>query len=231
MIVFSLLIVCRYFFYFLHEYYLRNEGEIFIKEVKDYLFNHQLQIHNSVYKEKGIGKYLLRYSGDINSLKNLYLKGTISAIVDVIMVSFALYWLYALNNKGAIAILVLSIAFYIIIRFLNIKVESYSFQKRNVTSGQLSFVSRTLNSILGVVLFNKQPIEYKKYKKKSRAVMKSAFKFNKWSILNSGFVSFIQYAILCVVLYIFYLDINEANGQNHGGELISFILLSYDFRS
>lgn len=225
LIIFLLLIVCRYFFYFLHEYYLRNEGEIFIKNVKDYLFNHQLQIHNSVYKEKGIGKYLLRYSGDINSLKNLYFKGTISAIVDIIMVLFALFWLYTLNKKGAIAIIVLSLIFYIIIRFLNIKVESYSFQKRNETSGQLSFVSRTLNSILGVVLYNKQPIEYKKYKKKSKAVMKSAFKFNKWSIINSGFVSFIQYAILCVVLYLFYLDINEANAQNIGVELISFILL------
>lgn len=225
LIVFLLLISGRYFFYFLHEYYLRNEGEIFIKKVKDYLFNHQLQIHNSVYKEKGIGKYLLRYSGDINSLKRLYLKGTISAIVDAMMLVFALFWLYVLNSKGAWAILILSVVFYTVIRLLNIKVEAYSFQKRNVTSGQLSYVSRTLNSILGVVLYNKQPVEFKKYRKKSKAVMKSAFKFNKWSILNSGFVSFIQYVILCAVLYIFYLDFDESKAQNQGGELISFILL------
>lgn len=225
LLIFFLLIVIRYILFFLHEYYLRNEGEIFIKKVKDYLFNHQLQIHNSVYKEKGIGKYLLRYSGDINSLKNLYLKGTISAIVDTLMILFALYWLFILNKKGALAIIVLSIIFYIIIRLLNKKVESFSLQKRNETSGQLSLVSRLLNSIASVTLFNKQRIELKKYKKKSAAVMKSAFKFNKWSIINSGFVSFIQYAILCVVLYMFYLDIEETNAQNHGGELISFILL------
>ena len=166
MCVFLLLIIIRYIFYFTHQYYLRVEGEIFVKNVKDFLFAHQLQIHNSVYREKGIGKYLLRYSGDINSLKRLYLKGTISAIVDAIMVVFALFWLYTLNSKGALAILILSVVFYIVIRLLNIKVEAYSFQKRNVTSGQLSYVSRTLNSILGVVLYNKQPVEFKKYSKK-----------------------------------------------------------------
>ena len=55
--------------------------------------------------------------------------------------------------------------------------------------------------------------------------MDAAFKFNKWSILNTGFVSFVQYAILCVVLYMFYLDIDVTNPQKHGGQLISFILL------
>lgn len=225
LMVFLLLLFGRFFFYFYYEYFLRNEGEIFIKKVKDYLFSHQLKIHNSVYKEKGIGKYLLRYSGDISSLKNLYLKGSISAIVDVVMVLFAVSWLYLLNSKGAIMVIGFSIIFYFCVRLLNIKVESYSLQKRNITSRQLSFVSRTLNSILGVTLFNKQNIEYKKYKKKSRAVMESAFKFNKWSILNSGFVSFIQYAILCTVLYVFYLDMERGNIQIHGSELISFILL------
>lgn len=225
LVVFFILIVVRFFFYFVHQYYLRIEGEIFIKNTKDYLFEHQLQIQNSFYKQKGIGKFLLRYSGDINSLKNLYLKGTVSAIVDGIMILFALIWLYHLNQKGAIAILVLSIIFYILIRFLNKKVEAYSFQKRNKTSGQLSFVSRTLNSITSIVINNKQQIELKKYKKKSTAVMNAAFKFNKWSILNRGFVSFAQYAILGVVLYLFYVDIDIANPQKHGGHLISFILL------
>ncbi|MFL1895270.1 ABC transporter transmembrane domain-containing protein [Aquimarina sp. 2-A2] len=225
LLVFLFLIIIRYISYFIHQYFLRVEGEIFVKNVKDFLFSHQLQIINSVYKQKGIGKFLLRYSGDINSLKRLYLKGTISAIVDGFMIIFALAWLYHLNDKGAIAIVVLSLVFYIVIRFLNKKVETYSLRKRDKTSGQLSLVSRTLNSISTVVINNKQRIELKKYRKKSKGIMDAAFKFNKWSVLNAGFISFAQYAILSVVLYIFYVDLNEINPQKHGGELISFILL------
>ena len=222
---FLALILIRFLFFFLYQYYLKNEGELFIKQVKDYLYKHQLSINYDIYKEKGIGKYLLRYSGDINSLKNLFLKGSISAIVDGFMIIVSLIWLYMLNNRGALAIIIMSGLFYLIIRFLNKKVESYSFEKRNKTSGQLSLVSRTLNSILPVILLNKQEVELKKYKKKSNAVMQESLKYNKWLIINRGFVSFIQYAILCVILYIFYLDIGASQTPQFGGSLISFILL------
>ena len=225
LVVFSVLIIIRYLFFFLHHYYLKNEGEIFIKQVKDYLFHHQLSIQYQIYKEKGIGKYLLRYSGDINSLKNLFIKGSISAIIDVLMIVFAMFWLYMLNSKGAIAIIIVSIVFYGIIRLLNKQVEAHSLLKRNKTSGQLSLVSRTLNSILTVILFNKQLIELKKYEKKSKAVMEEGLRYNKWLVLNRGFVSFIQYAILCIVLYIFYLDKNVLASPEYGGTLISFVLL------
>ncbi len=223
---FLVLISIRFVFFFLFQYYLKKEGEFFVKQIKDYLFEYQLKIKYSIYREKGIGKYLLRYTGDINSLKNLYLKGTIRVFVDVIMVFVALFWLSVLNFKGAVVIVVVSFFSYFLIRVINKKVEYYSLDKRNKNSGQLSFVSRTLNSILTVKLFNKQQVEHKKYQKKSKAVKNAAIIYNKWSIINKGLVSFIQYAILCVVLYVFYIDhqqqtykpINQSN-------LISFILL------
>ncbi|GAA4280672.1 ABC transporter ATP-binding protein [Gaetbulibacter aestuarii] len=225
LVVFLILILLRFAFYFGYQFTLKREGEIFIKQVKDYLFSHQLFIHNSIYKEKGIGKYLLRYSGDINSLKNLYIKGTISAFLDVVMIILALWWLYLLNVKGTTAIIVLSLFFYGGIYLLNKKVEESSIQKRNKTSGQLAFVSRALNSIIGVVLFNKQDLELKKYQKKSDSVKEAAISYNKWLILNKGFVYFSRYAILMVVLYIFYLDIQNGVLTGHGATLISFILL------
>jgi len=225
LLVFISLVLLRYLFFFLHQFLLKKESEIFVKEIKDYLFDHQLSIKYDVYKEKGIGKYLLRYTGDINSLKNLYLKGSIRVFIDIVMIVIALSWLYILNSKGAIAIVLLSFISYLIIRVLNKKVEHYSLEKRNKTSGQLSLVSRTLNSILSVILFNKQDVELKKYKKKSNLVKDAAIIYDKWFVINKGFISFIQYGILCVILYLFYLDTGQINHAKNGGDLISFILL------
>ncbi len=221
--IFTLLILFRYFFFFIYEYSLRKEAAIFIKEIKDYLFRHQLHIKYNIYKEKGIGKYLLRYSGDINSIKNLYIKGTIRVFIDIIMIIIALFWLYQLNPKGSLVIIILSLIFYLILRIINKKVEHFSIQKRNKTSGQLSFVSRSLNSILNTITLNKQYIELKKYKKKSNAIKDVSIKYNKWFVINKGFISFIQYIILSVILYVFYID--SLNNENNGGNLISFILL------
>ena len=223
LIVFSLLVVFRFLFFFIYEYLLRKEAIIFIKEIKDYLFKHQLKVKHVVYKEKGIGKYLLRYSGDINSLKNLYIKGAIRIFIDGIMILIAISWLWILNEKGATAILLLSILFYLILRLINKKLEFYSLLKRNKTSGQLSFVSRSLNSILNIIILNKQEVELKKYKKKSNNIKNASIIYTKWFVINKGFISFIQYIILSVILYIFYIDSIE-NGRN-GSNLISFILL------
>ena len=225
LLFFISLVLLRYLFFFLYEFLLKKESEIFVKEIKDYLFNHQLRIKYDIYTEKGVGKYLLRYSGDINSLKNLYLKGSIKVFIDIIMMMIAFSWLYTLNYKGAIAIAIISLIAYLIIRILNNKVEYYSQKKRNKTSGQLSYISRTLNSILNIILFNKQDIEFKKYSKKSSSIKDVAICYDKWFVINKGFISFTQYSILCVALYIFYLDSSKSPGLTQGGNLISFILL------
>jgi len=224
LIFFSLLILFRFLFYFFYQVLHRRESELFIKEVKDYLFNYQLHIKSQIYREKGIGKYLLRYTGDINSLKNLYLKGSLSVIIDIIILIISFIWLYSLNQKGAVAILVLSCTGYLIIRVLNKKVEAYSLLKRNRSSGQLSFVTRTLNGIISVLLFNKQRVELKKYKKKTTAIHDAALDYNKWLIGNRGFINFLQYGTLMIILYLFYLDTANENSISGGG-LISFILL------
>lgn len=225
LVVFLLLVSIRYLCFFLYRFSLKSEGELFIKEVKDELFNHQLRVKSDIYNEKGIGKYLLRYTGDINSLKTLYLKGTITVLIDIGMIIIAFAGLYILNANGAIAIILISAMAYLVIRFFNTRIEKHSLQKRNMTSGQLSYVSRTLNGILSIILFNKQDVEYKKYRKKSSAVMSAAIDYNKWLLLNRGFISFLQYAMLGSILYIFYIENNPVGNENNGANLISFILL------
>lgn len=219
---FSLLILIRYILYFGYQYMLKKQGELFIKQIKDKLFEHQMFVNYDVYLEKGTGKYLLRYSGDIVSLKNLYLKGGISVAIDLFVIILTTVWFAFLSPLGAF-ILVLGSAFaYLIIRFINKKIELYSLQKRNKTSGQLSFVSRALHSVLTVILMNKQETEAKKYKKKSSKIMDKAIDFNKWRVINTGFISFFQYIILALMFLSFYMFDNQKIGA---ANLVSFILL------
>lgn len=220
--VFMILILLRYVCYYGYQFMLKKQGELFIKEIKDKLFEHQMYVDYSVYLEKGIGKYLLRYSGDITSLKNLYLKGGISVFIDLFMVIMAMIWFAFLSPLGAATIVLGSLFAYLVIIFINKKIEFYSLAKRNKTSGQLSFVSRALQSIFTIILMNKQAVEAKKYKKKSNNIKEQAILFNKWRVLNTGFISFFQYFILALMFSVFYLFNVEGIGA---ADLISFILL------
>ncbi len=225
MVFFGVLVCLRFLFFFLYRFRLVRAGEYFVKEVKDMLFSHQLKVSYNIYTTKGTGKYLLRYSGDINSLKNLFVKGSVSVLIDLIITFIAMAWLYSIHAKGAIIVILASVCSYAPVWYMNKKIETYSLQKRNKNSGQLSFVNRTLQAILSVLIFNKQKIEIKKYKKRTNAIKNTSLLYNKWLTISKGFITFIQYAVLLVIFYVFHLDALAHPGNNQGARLISFILL------
>lgn len=222
LLIFLLLICLRYGFYVVYQYLLRLESEFFIKSIKDKLFSHQLALDYSVYQEKGVGKYLLRYSGDLTSLKNIYLKGGMSVFIDVVILFVACAWFISLSLAGAMIIISGSLLAYALVYYFNEQLEQYSIEKRDRTAGQLSFVSRTLTGILPVILMNKQRTELKKYNKRSGNIVDSAAHYHQWYVINDGFIAFLQYAVLSIALYWFYLS---ENPHINGANLTSFILL------
>lgn len=225
LLIFMLLIIGRYAFFFVYQYRLNQAGQEFVKVIKDDLFARQLTVDYAVYRDKGVGKYLLRYSGDLNSLRNLYVKGGLSVASDIFILIVAFAWFFALSVLGAVIVLLGSALSFVVIYWLTRRVEFYSLQKRDKTAGQLSFVSRTLQSILTVMVFNKQDIELKKYRKRSADIVIAAADYNRWLVANNGFIAFIQYAVLTLVLYVFYQSHNQGNTNINGAHLISFVLL------
>ncbi len=225
LIFFAVLIVFRFLFFFLYKNVFRTQGEIFIKSIKDKLFEHQLAIEYDIYHTQGTDKYLLRYSGDINSLKNLYLKGSISVVVDILILIVAFFVLYKLNSQGAFVVFLGSLVSYFLVYFFNKKIEFYSILKRNESSGQLGFVNRTLKSILSIASFGKRASELKKFSKRTEKVKGHAEKFIFWDAINRGFVNFVQFFVLLFVLYLFHKNSLDSGQQISGGELIGFILL------
>ncbi|MEL6277147.1 MAG: ABC transporter transmembrane domain-containing protein, partial [Bacteroidota bacterium] len=58
-------------------------GEQFTESLRCRLFDHQLLMHRQHYTEKGVGRYLLRFSGDLSSLQNLFTKGILRSLGDL----------------------------------------------------------------------------------------------------------------------------------------------------
>ncbi len=225
LLFFLTIIVFRYLFFYFFQYKLRYESARFIKKIKDNLFEEQQSVKYNIYKEKGIGKYLLRYTGDINSLRNLFQRGSIIIIVDVIIASIAFILLLKMNVKGSLVILASSAMGYFVIRWMNIHLENKSLKKRNKTSNQVAFVNRILSTMISVKIFNRSDIEVKRYSAKSKKVFDATVQFNKWFVINKGFISFLQYITLFFILIVFLIDNETQAHVEQGGVLVSFILL------
>ena len=60
-------------------------GEQLIFDLRNQLFEHQLKVNMEEYDKRGIGRYLLRYSGDLSSIHGYVTKGFIRFAADALM--------------------------------------------------------------------------------------------------------------------------------------------------
>ena len=223
LIYFSIIISIRYLLGYQFRKSSRSFTELFIKFVKDQLFSHQLRISFEEYEKTGTSKYLLRYSGDINSLKNYFIKWIIESKVKIIVLFIGLFWLIYLNAIGGILFTILAIAFFIWLNVQNKLLEKISLQKRNYTSGQLSYVNRSLKAIKTIKSNVRENEVEHDYKKRTQKIYNKSVQFAEKDSLIRNTISFFQYLVLVPIMLVFYNDVES--GQFSGAVLVSFILL------
>lgn len=224
LIFFIIMIVLRFAFNFNQRYWTNYLGENFTKKIREELFEKQLLVDLKVYEEKGIGKYLLRYSGDLNSIKSYLTIGIIRFIIDLLLLVIALFSLLMVNYQLTFIIIIgMSITLSVVF-FLNKLIYKVSVQHRNKKSGLLSFVNRTLLNISSVKAFNRYAIEKKRFDKRSHKIYKFGISYQALMSLVQTIVPLILYLSLASVLYLTYILKIESNGIE-SNELLAFILI------
>lgn len=205
LIFFIGLVAIRFVFEYLNKYLIALIGEKFAKDLREKLFAHQLQIVTEVYDQKGIGKYLLRYSGDLKSIQNYVSRGIFRFLQDVVLIGFLLAAIAYFNSAlGLIlggSILLSAILLSVINRFL----YSVSVQRRNKRSGMLTFVNTRLRGINSIKAFNKYTPEEKRYRKRSEDLYGIGKDYQKVASLIQSIIPALTYVMLGILMmYVYY---------------------------
>jgi len=131
-------------------------GEGFSLALRRRLFSHQLALERKHYTEKGAGRYLLRFSGDLNSVQSLFTRGVLRTLGDLTLVSSSLALFFYLDaTLGGIvlaALLVLSTGLLL----LNRAAGRLDGRRRDRKSGLLAYVSRHLPFVAAVQATNRE---------------------------------------------------------------------------
>ena len=229
LIFFIVLIFFRFIFEYINKYYIAIIGEKFAKNLREDLFKHQLQISNSVYAEKGIGKYLLRYSGDLKSIQNYVTRGLFRFTQDLILIAFLLVTIAYIDTKlGAIAAVSIGVSIFVLF-FINNILYTISVDRRNQKSGMLSFVNTRLRAILSIKAFNKYTPEEKRYIKRSEKLYAVGKQYQKVVSLIQSIIPFLTYLMIGLLMwYVYYLKTNS-NGVFNESAILILILLIISF--
>ncbi|GAA4271573.1 ABC transporter ATP-binding protein [Aquimarina gracilis] len=222
---FTILVLLRLFFEYLNRYGIGLTGERFSKSLRERLFNNQLQIHMGIYDSKGIGKYLLRYSGDLKSIQNYMKNGLIRFIQDIVLLCIVIIAIGYFDPLLALLITGCLLASSVLLWILNKALYKASLERRNSRSGMLSFVNTRLRGIITLKAFNKYQPETKRYKKRSDNLYDIGKRYTQIVSLLQAMIPAITYGMLGVIMFYVFSSTQKATNTLGVSSLLVLILL------
>lgn len=217
------LVLFRTLFNFLERYCIGLLGERLVFNLRELLFQHQLKIPLSDYEGKGAGRYLLRFSGDLSSLRRLFTHGIIRFISDIILVTLSLVLLFVLDAMLGLFMLAGLFLPLLILLLLNRRLSRRTREQRNRKSSLLAFTSVRLQTISTIQFFNKEATEERKFLQHARQAMDSGIAYQKMTSLIGALIPGLLYFLLAAVFS--YAYFRSAPGFSAAGNLLIFVML------
>jgi ABC-type multidrug transport system fused ATPase/permease subunit len=191
--------------------------------LRDRLFTTLLFTRPEVFAKKAPGKYLLRFSGDLQAIQNFLSKGVILFLKDIFFVLIGCWFLMKTDYRLALVVFLYIPLLPLINYFFNKGLKTIIITKRNQKSSLLSFVSERFFNMLSLKTFRKEAIEKKRFKKKSAKLYNIAVQYHRWYAFVQSLTSLFLYALPAILL----LLVTVQQIQISKAHLMAFILLIF----
>lgn len=210
---FACCILFRLFTYYYSDYLIGVLGEKLIQGLRKKLYNAHMNIPMKEYNEGGTGKYLLRFTGDLNSIKSRFTNGVLKAISDVFLFVFALTIIGLMNIQLMYVMIMALLVGFVILISLHSLVYDRLEDARNRRSNLVSFVNRSFDVIQSIFVFNKQSTEQGKFDKYADRIYDSTKKYLSVQFVYRSIILAVSYSLLFVVLVFGYVNSNSLDAS------------------
>jgi len=226
-IFFGALIVLKVVFSFFEKYGTGVVTERFARRLRERVFSAQLSHTLAVHSQKPVGKYLLRYSGDLRTVQNYLNRGILSFTGDVFFMLCAFTGLWMINPRlTLIAMTVFSVA-GILIFFLSRRMRLASVERRNQRSKTLDFVSSRLSAFYTIKSFNRESVEEEIYDRRSRKQYKAGVNYFRISSFIQSLIPGFFFGALALMLAMIVRMDAEGVSSTYGDVLVFVLLFLY----
>jgi ABC-type multidrug transport system fused ATPase/permease subunit len=222
---FAALLLLRALFVFFEKFLSGISGERFSRNVRELAFSHQLRHSLTSHRQRPVGKYLLRYSGDLLAIQNLLTKGTLVFIGDVFFVLTAFACLFFIQQRLASIVIILFFLSGGIIFLLSKVVRTAAWNRRRQRSQNLGFVSSRLQAFFTIKSFNRETPEEHSFVRRSRKLYRLGVKFITASAFLQSLLPLFFFSTLLLVFY----EVGELRSVKPvgiaTGDVLVFVLL------
>lgn len=198
-------------------------GQNIVKDLRKQVYQHILKLKNTYFDNTPVGMLVTRAISDIESLSDVFSQGFIVIVGDIltiiIFVSVMLYtnWVLALITLSTIPLLIVATNL-----FKNGVKKSFT-EVRNAVSALNTFTNEHISGMRIVQLFNREKIEYEKFKtineKHKDANIKSIWYY-------SVFFPVVEIlSAISIALFMWFAGLNANKYHIQLGEITFFIML------
>jgi len=222
--LFGILILVKGLFVFLEKYLTGILGERFSRDLRERVFASQLRHTLPVHRLKPVGKYLLRYSGDLLAIQQLIVKGILGFVGDLFFVGFAFVVLFLINSNLALIVFVGLLVSALIVIGLSSKVRLSAVERRNQRSILLGYVSSRMSAFYTIKSFNRENPETNGFLRRSKKLYDLGVHYLRISAFFHALLPVFFFSVVFAIFYyIAYVSENYSKIINM--ELFVFVLM------
>lgn len=211
---------------YLGQYLLARLGSSWTYDVRQALFARQLTLPLATAQEKGIGRYLLRWSGDLNSLRRYLTHGILRASSDLLLLLAGTIALGCLYWPLVLLLPATALLLWPLWQVLGRALYAQAARHRDARSGLLSHVYQRLAGLATVQAFNRERAECQRFDRVSRRVYRHALGYHRLRAGIETLVNLGQYLSIGGAMVLLLLR----PGQTSPGALLATFLLLLTLR-
>ncbi|WP_330441668.1 ABC transporter ATP-binding protein [Flavobacterium sp. C4GT6] len=197
-------------FYFV--YWANWLGQDIVKDIREKLFSQISRFKMKFFDNEPVGKLVTRTVFDIESIARIFSQGLFMIISDLLKMIVILGFMFYMNWKLTFIVLLAMPVLLYATRIFQIKMKAAFEEVRAQISNLNTFVQERLTGMKIVQLFNREKIEYEKFKDINRKHNKAWLKNILYNSIFFPIADIISSITLGIIIW--YGGLNILNGDN-----------------
>ena len=224
-ILMAAVLLLEVFAQFFFTYWANWLGQDIIKDIRNKLFDHIASFKLKYFDNEPVGKLVTRSVSDIESIASIFSQGLFMIVSDLLKMSVVLGIMFYMNWKLSLIVLVSMPILLYATNIFQKKMRVAFDEVRTQVSNLNTFVQERLTGMKIVQLFNREDIEYEKFKSINE---KHNNAWQKNILYNSIFfpiADIVSSLTLGAIVWYGGINILDGNGMTTFGDLFAYTML------
>lgn len=211
-------VIAQFYFVYLASWL----GQDIVKDIREKLFHHLSNFKMKYFDNEPVGKLITRCVSDMENIASIFSQGLFMIVSDVLKMIIVLIFMLVINWKITGIVLVIMPIILLATNIFNRKMKVAFNEVRNEVANLNTFIQERLTGMKIVQLFNREAIEYEKFKEINEKHNKAWLKNILYNSIFFPIADIISSITLGLVVYFGALFILNGDTSTSVGQLISF---------